>query len=69
MLKITYKLGLIIIFSSKNSRCLINSCPAIRYNLICRTPAYKDFHFYRGYETTFCFLDIIQKRKNCNNRT
>ena len=21
---------------------------AIRYNLICRTPAYKDFHYYRG---------------------
>ena len=24
--------------------------PAIRSNLLCRTPAQKDFHFYRGCE-------------------
>jgi hypothetical protein len=29
---------------------LLGANPAIRCNLLCRTPAQKDFHCYRGYD-------------------
>jgi len=42
---------------------LINIFPALRCNLVNRTPVYKDFHNDRGYKSTFCFFTRIFKRK------
>jgi len=46
----------------------IRSCPAIRYNLLGRTPPQKDFHCYRGYFTNFVFHKTISKRNKINIR-
>lgn len=38
----------VIIFRSRNNGHFRKHRPAFRYNLISRTPAYKDFHCNRG---------------------
>jgi len=53
--------GLSLFFWSTTFDVFKTISPAIRYNLMARTPSHKDFHFYRGYSESFVFHKIFVK--------